>query len=589
MSPKPKTANRELQELADRLYKGDLPKAFPHWILSSLTADIEPSEEELIEHTLDGAGDLGIDGYWLDDGNSKALLFQAKFTTRREFSLGSRAAKEIRSSAQSLLDQDYVAQHGNARVREVHADILEALLDDGYTLWLVLATNGRISRSAGTYAHGEGSAPWRFTYAGQEHTKDVVMDVVSLEEISKYRDRIMAASEPTPEINFEVPGKMYHKIPGDFSSIQVTVKASQIAEAYRKYRGGIFRLNIRGPLGSNRVNKYIVRSLQEPEYRKNFHILNNGLTVLCQGFRYDKAKSYLYVQDFQIVNGCQTTYTLHEQRDLLDDSVLLKMMVVEGTNWADIIARSTNMQSVVKAEDFRTLDIVQENLRKKFDSMVPPWLYEKKRGESRFRSAVERHHDKVRYGDRKLTMRETAQACLAFIGRPAMAKWDLRVFFDPQDEEGAMLYGSIFNDNIEPEQLLLSTLIHRRVIKSVNTILKQKASEVESLREVSITEVDWLPYARTHIVGLIGELLRMDNRDQADVTGLTSPRISRSLLATLDDWFDEHLATAIEAVRYRMDLEKKLSEELDRPLPNLREFFRKQREYEEMLKRVREL
>ena len=573
---------REIEELANRLYSGTAKDAFRHWAMACLVADQEPTDEDLQDHVdVDGSGDLGIDGYWVDEPNGRLLLLQTKYTAGRPGSLSRQVVQELRGAAASLLDQEYVRRHGNRRMREACADILETLLDDEYTLWLVVATNRRVARAAHDYASGQGSVPWLFEYEAASHRKDVVMDVLDSRDLALARDQLRATAVPGPRIELSVPQAMYHEIPGEFRAAQATVLARDVAEAYRLHRGAIFQLNVRGPLGSNRVNREIVTSLESPVFRNNFHLLNNGLNVVCDSFNYDRENGRLQIDNFQVVNGCQTTYTLYEYRDELDETVWLKLSISEGATWAAMIAKSTNTQNTVKPEDFRTLDQVHSVIRSKFESLEPPWLYEAKRGESRFATAFQQRREIARFGDRRLTMREVAQSALSFLGRPSMAKWELRALFDPQNGDGATLYDRIFGEDVGAEQLLLPTLLARAVKGRVRDILRQSTGASIPGRP---TDPDWLPYARTHLVGLIAEWLRtVDARAGTEAEGLLPPTIARARLATLNDWFDEAFDVGVDAVRYWIDVSRMASG----PLTNLREFFRSMDNYREMVDRLR--
>lgn len=571
----------EIRSLADRLYSGSSQNAFRHWALTCLVADQEATEDMLQDHVdLDGSGDLGIDGYWVDDTNARLLLMQAKHSSTSASRVGARVVQELRAATQNLLDETYVRRHANRRMREAYPDIQEAILDDTYTLWLVLATNRRVSRSAYDYSSGQGAAPWLFEHSGSHHRKDVVVDVFTSDELKLYGDQLMAASVPTPEVTLLVPGGMYHEVRGEFRGCQAIVLARDIADAYRVNRGAIFRLNVRGPLGSNKVNREIVKSLEEPIYRKNFHLLNNGLSILCDAFEYNADSGALTARNFQVVNGCQTTYTLYDYRDVLDDSVWVRVTVIEGANWAPMIAKSTNTQSTVKAEDFRTLEEVHDALRAKFQSLEPPWLYEVKRGEGRFATATDQRRQQTRFGERRLTMREVAKSALAFLGRPVMAKFDLGVLFDLQNDEGVELYGRIFNPALSAEQLLLPALIARRVRNKVNSLSRDAEHAVSP---DTPSDVDWLPYARMHVIGLIAEWLRLQKPEESASDAFLSPGTSRGLIATIGDWFDQAFNVAVETVRYRMDVFR----DSTGPLTNLREYFRSNENYRKMVQRLR--
>lgn len=161
----------------------------------------------------------------------------------------------------------------------------------------------------------------------------------------------------------------------------MTVPVKQIIEVFARHNYKIFRLNPRGPLG-NKVNAGIKNTLLDETERKRFHLLNNGITAIC--FSWSISGSQLLVQDFQIINGCQTTVTLWNVRAAVQDdpSVLVTVKLTEcPEHFAERIASTTNTQAALRAEDFTSNELVQIRIQREFSGMNPPWFYQAKRGE----------------------------------------------------------------------------------------------------------------------------------------------------------------------------------------------------------------
>ena len=90
------------------------------------------------------------------------------------------------------------------------------------------------------------------------------------------------------------------------------------------------------------------------------------------------------MQDFQIINGCQTTVTLWNVRAAVQDdpSVLVTVKLTEcPEHFAERIASTTNTQAALRAEDFTSNEPVQIGIQREFSRMNPPWFYQVKRGE----------------------------------------------------------------------------------------------------------------------------------------------------------------------------------------------------------------
>ena len=120
-----------------------------------------------------------------------------------------------------------------------------------------------------------------------------------------------------------------------------------------KLRVHIFEENVRAFLGSNNpVNKQIYNTLADPEAQKKFAILNNGITIISPDVRVQNDK--VTMENYQIVNGCQTSNVLFENYSLLIPESTLTVKVIEATD-ADVIAdvvRATNSQSKVDETQF---------------------------------------------------------------------------------------------------------------------------------------------------------------------------------------------------------------------------------------------
>jgi hypothetical protein len=77
----------------------------------------------------------------------------------------------------------------------------------------------------------------------------------------------------------------------------------------------IFYDNVRDWQDWNPVNSEIKQTLENQNTKLLFPLLNNGITVVAK--RVSPTGDKFVVEDYQIVNGCQTSYVLHECRELL--------------------------------------------------------------------------------------------------------------------------------------------------------------------------------------------------------------------------------------------------------------------------------
>jgi hypothetical protein len=158
----------------------------------------------------------------------------------------------------------------------------------------------------------------------------------------------------------------FPKTPGVEESYVVTAKAKDFVEKVLSDQNGnlrkkIFEENVRDYIGlDEEVNAEIGQTLSDPNKQKRFGMLNNGVTIVSPDVKLQSKE--LYIRDFQIVNGCQTSHLLYEYRHLLSDdvTVMLKVIETDNTDIVDDIVRSTNRQTKVQDDQFlATLDCVK--------------------------------------------------------------------------------------------------------------------------------------------------------------------------------------------------------------------------------------
>jgi hypothetical protein len=77
-----------------------------------------------------------------------------------------------------------------------------------------------------------------------------------------------------------------------------------------------------------------------------------------------------YIEDYQIVNGCQTSHVIWHNREHLDDSVMVPLRLI-ATQDEEVIAaiiKATNRQTEVKEEQLLALSDFQKKIEAYFGS-----------------------------------------------------------------------------------------------------------------------------------------------------------------------------------------------------------------------------
>lgn len=118
-------------------------------------------------------------------------------------------------------------------------------------------------------------------------------------------------------------------------------------------RKKLFEENVRDFLGVDaEVNSEISATLSDERKRDRFGIMNNGITIVAADVRV--AGQDIFVRDFQIVNGCQTSNMLIAEDEQIKKgvSLMIKLIQADEPNVIDDIVRATNRQSKVEDAQF---------------------------------------------------------------------------------------------------------------------------------------------------------------------------------------------------------------------------------------------
>ena len=154
----------------------------------------------------------------------------------------------------------------------------------------------------------------------------------------------------------------------------------------------IFYDNVRDWQDYNDVNNEI-RSTLLSENNLRFALMNNGITIISRGLM--QVGNRFTIEDFQIVNGCQTSHVLFEaaKDHTLSDSIMvpLRLIVTQDENVINDIIRATNRQTEVKDEQFFALTEFPKQLEAFFNAFSDGQrLYYERRSRQYDSQAVEK-------------------------------------------------------------------------------------------------------------------------------------------------------------------------------------------------------
>jgi hypothetical protein len=133
----------------------------------------------------------------------------------------------------------------------------------------------------------------------------------------------------------------------------------------------LFYDNVRDWQDYNPVNTEIRETLKTAAGRARFVLMNNGVTIIAKNVRPTANK--FYIEDYQIVNGCQTSHVLFEQRNVVDETVFVPLRLIATTDEEVVaaIVKATNRQTEVRQEQLIALSDFQKHLESFFDACEP--------------------------------------------------------------------------------------------------------------------------------------------------------------------------------------------------------------------------
>jgi hypothetical protein len=154
--------------------------------------------------------------------------------------------------------------------------------------------------------------------------------------------------------------------------------------------GSIFYDNVRDWQDYNTVNS-AMRSTIASDKQTRFVLMNNGITIIAKELK--QAASKFTIEDFQIVNGCQTSNVIFDQRNKLKDEMMipLRLIATKDEDVIESIVFATNQQTELKPEQLTARTEFAKSLERYFGTFKEPErLYYERRDGQYDRLPVER-------------------------------------------------------------------------------------------------------------------------------------------------------------------------------------------------------
>lgn len=191
----------------------------------------------------------------------------------------------------------------------------------------------------------------------------------------------------------EVPALGPFASEGDYRAFIAVLPGELLADLYAEHGARLLEMNVRSFLQArNRINKGIQQTLKtEP---RRFLAYNNGLSITARAVELNPDGTHVTaLRSFQIVNGGQTTASLHHAKyrqavDLTGVMVQAKITVVTDGAESDLapkVSQFANAQNPVRMADFTAnnpFHVALETVAKETPTPggATYWYYERSRG-----------------------------------------------------------------------------------------------------------------------------------------------------------------------------------------------------------------
>lgn len=408
------------------------------FLLLGVAAYLDIDIAEAIQYTTDGGQDGGFDAAYIEDTQDSQInvvLFQSKYSRKldSDSNFPANAVEKAVNTVKCVFDPNANIQlnyKSKKKVDEIRSFILDGRIP--YVTFVMLNNGIAWNNDGQNYINN--------AFNGQEQVKFVHF---SHTDIINYINR---STPINTHINFS--GKAIQE---DFNYKRVILGRVSVSEIYKlmdEYGDRLLEKNIRRYLGRNIINEQISSTLLSKDKKQNFFFFNNGVTMICEKFRYNglQEKDWNVIIDkLQIINGGQTCRTIyqtlkeHPENDFSQVYILVRLYEVnDDEDIVNDITYATNNQNPVDLRDLKSNDTIQVLLETSAKELG--YTYKRKRDNSGNANVI--------------PATVAAEAVFAvWRGKPHLAKYKRSEFFDKY-------YDEIFKD-LNAAQMIIAVVIFR--------------------------------------------------------------------------------------------------------------------------------
>jgi hypothetical protein len=562
---------REQEAIRVEFY-GELPKpegtrrAATHLAASIITAPFGGDPQEIRASVLgDRSGDLGADFVTVIEADEPPLVIVIQAKDGASIPpVEQKAALVKMLEFRDVIGTEIGLQRANEQRRQ-EAAAIRALAERSprFAFYLVLTGSNDSCLEEEEYAHHLDT-----------NTSIEILNQTKL--LAAFEREVMGIDTTRTDVTLELDDEWTRTVdvPGSPAVIHTLIDAAHYADKTREHGSALFRYNPRLFLGPTKgPNREMLLVLKGPE-RHNFHLYNNGITAIAKGEPRDEVLQdgirKVSFQDFQVVNGCQTTETLWRWRltqpndptDGAKSYVAVRIVLTDDSELAHQISMSTNNQSAVQNADQTSQHALQRRIKHELESFaLPAYFYETRRG-------AWKQEQRSNKGDRylvpgtvprrfrKITMKEMAQALMAAKGEPDRAKeYVVMIFKDlGPDSDYTKIFGA-YEDIAQlalVAELSLAIADLNRWATSIETAVNRKFASLAKYLLLHLIDEYWRsggdPFSPERTIGVDSLISPTQTKEIIDNFEGALNEIAMTAFRSMLQSYQE-LAIADEAIR----------------------------------------
>lgn len=385
---------QDLQYIVEEYYPGNLSSAFGHFFLKM---KFGLSNDEAYECMTDGFNDNGIDAIYTEN-NKTVHFFQFKFP--EEISGISKGIKEDEVLKLTNGFENFVAPKDefskltwNDLLLEKREEYEKNDIYD-YKLWIVRFSNQKVNEKIINKMENFLCKYYQRTGNTIENNFLGADSCVTL-----YENNI---KNIWPDFKLK-----YKKTLSPFSDEKSIINSAfvpliDIYGTFYPIRDKIYEGNVRYLNPNSKINDGIKNTILN-NYQ-NFHLLNNGITIICKACNDNTAQGYLDIKNGTIINGAQTVgtiiNTLHnmefeKRKEYSDSFVFVRIVSLNGDEQiTNDMVYTLNTQNQMKSSYIISNDAIVKNVQDRINNETEFFL-EVKNNEFNFEKERNKEFNKL--------------------------------------------------------------------------------------------------------------------------------------------------------------------------------------------------